>query len=214
MAASLDFSFLKGLGGSAGSLLTSVLWGIGIISALAIIGYYVFKWWKNLTFYSTPVTLTRILENGTEKNILGLKGGEFWNNGIRDFKIKIPKQRAPHILGYIPDKSKADADGRLHFITLGDGTIWQQYEKIWQVEEIKKGIGENGEEIEYKYTLINKPIPRETKQLTINAIKNWRETIDKSKLTAFSIAIGAFIVMVIAHLVSLYVQTRIKCGTP
>jgi len=80
-------------------------------------------------------------------------------------------------------------------ITSGDKTIWQQVESDW----VLKGHKEEGGEI-YEYDLMQTPITRETKQITINSIKNWRDTIDKTKLTAYGIAIGAFIIMVIAHL--------------
>ena len=142
-----------------------------------------------------------------EKTRYDLRGGVFWNNGIRDFRVKIPRAK-DHILGYIPDFAKSrSTDGRIHFITSGDATAWQQVESKWVLKEEKEEDGKT-----FEYDLINKPVSRETKQVTVNSIKNWKETIDKSKLTAFTIAIGAFIIMVIAHLISLYIQTKIKCG--
>ena len=193
----------SGVGGFMQTALISVI-GLSIIGVL---GWIIWKWWKNLSFYTTPITLTRLMDNGMEKTMYNLKGGVFWNQGIKDFKIKIPKVRKPHILGYIPDLSKSTSvDGRIHFITSGDSMDWQQVENRWELKE-QRGEGA----AMFEYDLVNKPVPRETKQVTVNSIKNWRETIDKSKLTAFSIAIGAFIIMVIAHLVSLYIQTKIKC---
>jgi len=195
----------SGVGGFLQTAMVSIV-GIVFIGVLAFFGY---RYWKNLTFYKTPISLTRLMENGMEKTIYNLRGGVFWNKGIKDFKIKIPKSK-PHILGYIPDFSKSTAtDGRIHFITSGDSMDWQQVENRWELKEQK----EVGDKL-FEYDLVNKPVPRETKQVTVNSIKNWRETIDKSKLTAFTIAIGAFIIMTIAHLVSLYIQTKIKCGTP
>ena len=193
----------SGVGGFLQTAMISII-GIVIIGIVAFFGY---RYWKNLTFYTTPISLTRLMENGMEKTIYNLRGGVFWNKGIKDFKIKIPKSK-PHILGYIPDFSKSTAtDGRIHFITSGDSMDWQQVENRWELKEQK----EVGDKL-FEYDLVNKPVPRETKQVTVNSIKNWRETIDKSKLTAFTIAIGAFIIMTIAHLVSLYIQTKIKCG--
>lgn len=182
--------------------------GIGMFIIIGVIGWYGFKWYRNVAFYKTPVTLTILNENGTEKSRNDLRGGVFWNKGIRDFKIKIPKAK-PHILGYIPDYAKADGDGRLKFITFGDRTVWQQYETKWVLKGVKKDTDGNL----FEYDLVNIPVPRETKQTTINSIKNWRDTIDKAKLTAFGIAIGAFVIMVIAHLISLFIQTKIRCGT-
>jgi hypothetical protein len=213
------FDGLKGTFGGAFSgsfattkgIATALFWGMLIFVAIGIIGWYFWKKYQELTFYTTPINLTILMENGMEKTRFDLKGGAFWNKGIRDFKIKIPKQRKPHILGYIPDFSKSGyTDGRLHFITSGDRTIWQQVESGWILNE--KRTDKEGNI--FKYDLFMKPIPREIKQITINSIKNWRDTVDKSKLTAFGIAIGAFIIMVIAHLVSLYIQTRIRCPAP
>lgn len=195
--------------GTAGSIAMSAIYGIGIFLVVGVIGYFIYKGYKNKSAYPTPITLVRIMDNGMEKVRHDLKGGIFWNHGIKDFKIKVPKQWKPQILGYIPDLSKSTStDGRLKFITFGDGTIWQQFEEKW----VLKGKGKDDEGNEFEYDLIKIPISRETKQVTVNSIKNWRDTVDKSKLTAFGIAIGAFIIMVIAHLISLYIQTKIKCG--
>ena len=198
-----------GLGSTVSKTSSMFFWGLGILIVIGIFGYFAFRWYKNLTFYKTPVSLTVIMENGTDKTRNDLRGGVFWNRGIRDFKIKIPKSK-PHVLGYMPDFEKSDAEGRLKFITTGDRTIWQQYESRWQL----KDEAEDEEGNIFNYDLINKPVARETKQVTINSIKNWRDTIDRQKITAYTIAIGAFVIMVIAHLISLYIQTKIKCGAP
>lgn len=193
----------SGVGGFLGTAVVSIV-GFSIIGLVAFFGW---KWWRNLSLYNTPVTLTKLMDNGMEKTRYDLRGGVFWNNGIRDFRVKIPKAK-PHILGYIPDFSKSMAtDGRIQFITSGDATAWQQVESQWVTKEEREVNGKT-----FQYDLINKPVARETKQVTINSIKHWKETIDKSKLTAFTIAIGAFLIMVIAHLVSLYIQTKVKCG--
>ena len=211
--ADLNFGALGGsfsglFSGVGGFLQTAMISIVGIV-IIGIVSFFGYRYWKNLTFYTTPISLTRLMENGMEKTRFDLRGGVFWNKGIKDFKIKIPKTK-PHILGYIPDFSKSTStDGRIQFITSGDSMDWQQVENRWELKE-EKEVGDKM----FLYDLVNKPVPRETKQVTVNSIKNWRETIDKSKLTAFSIAIGAFIIMTIAHLVSLYIQTKIKCGTP
>lgn len=208
--------FLQGLNlGQIGSGLTKGLakgantffLGIGALIAIAFIGWMIYRWYSKLVFFKTPCSLTVILDNGTEKTRNDLMGGVFMNNGIRDFKIKIPKTKKPHILGYMPDFAKADADGRIKFITTGDRTIWQQYESKWKLKDKFVKDGKT-----FEYDLINVPVPRETKQVTVNSIKNWRETIDKKKLTIGAMMIGGFIIMVIAHLVSLFIQTKIKCG--
>ena len=193
---------IKGLG--------YLVWGILGLLISGFISWYLYKKYQNLTIFKTPCSLTILMENGTEKTRHDLRGGVFMNNNIKDFKIKIPKSRQPHVLGYMPDFSLADADGRLHFITSasGDRTIWQQLKKSYQLRE--KVADETGNI--YEYDLISTPVPRETKQITVNAIAGWREMIDKKKLTAGAMMIGGFIIMVIAHLISLYIQTKIKCA--
>lgn len=201
----------SGAGGQIKNIVSKFLWGFFILFVVGVIAYFIYKSYKNKTFYTTPVTLTVLTDNGMEKTRYDLKGGMFWNKGIKDFKVKAPKRYNPHILGYVPDLSMSNStDGRIHFITYGDNTIWQQVRSGWNLR--KEGVDEEGKV--FMYDLIQEPIPRETKQVTINSIRNWRDTVDKTKLTAFGIAIGAFIVMVIAHLISLFIQTRIKCGTP
>ena len=201
----------SGAGGQLKNIMTKFLWGFAILLVVGVIAYFIYKWYKDKTFYTTPVSLTVLMDNGMEKTRNDLKGGIFLNRGVKDFKIKAPRKHKKHILGYIPDLSKSNfTDGRVHFITSGDQTIWQQVESKW----ILKGEGVNVDGSKFEYDLIKTPITRETKQITINSIKNWRDTIDKTKLTAFGIAIGAFIIMVIAHLISLFIQTRLKCGTP
>lgn len=201
----------SGAGGQLKAIGTKFLWGFGILLVVGVIAYFVYKWYKNKTLYTTPVSLTVLMDNGMEKTRSDLRGGKFTNKGIQDFKIKAPKKRKKHILGYIPDLSKSNfTDGRLHFITSGDQTIWQQVDSKWVLKGEKIDTDGNT----FEYDLVKTPISRETKQITINSIKNWRDTIDKTKLTAYGIAIGAFIIMVIAHLISLFIQTKLKCGGP
>ena len=160
-------------------------------------------------------------ENGTKKTNAGLKGGKFINNsGVWDFKIKIPKQRRKKELGYMPNFSKADSDGTLHFITSGDGTIWLQVDEKLSITGKEQERGADGTLLYDKegkplmidsYSLIINPVRTDVKQSTVNSLRNWREMVSKNKLTVFGIAIGAFLIMVIAHLISLYIQTKIKC---
>lgn len=180
-----------------------------ILIVVGIIGFFGLRWYKKLTFFKTPISLTILMENGMEKTRHDLRGGPFMNKGLRDFKVRIPRQKKPHIMGYMPDFSKSPStDGRLYFITSGDRTIWQQYESSWVLKEQRTDKDKNT----FEYDLLKKPVPREIKQITINAIKNWRDTVSKEKITAFGIAIGAFIIMVIAHLISLFIQTKIRCA--
>jgi len=206
-----------GIGGTVTSMLYMGFWSIMILSVVGVVGYFLYKGWKNKTLYVYPITLTHLYDNGTQKDRHDLRGGKFLNKrNVWDFKIKIPRQRAGKELGFMPDFSKADSDGRICFITSGDGTTWQQYEKIIQSVEIKvepyqdeKGKWHDRQVV---YQMLVKPVPIEDKIFTVNSIKSWRETVDKSKITTIGLVIGGFIIMVIAHLISLYIQTKIKCG--
>jgi hypothetical protein len=237
---------------TAGNVFYYVLIGLGVILVVGLVMWWLISKWRNKVTYITPVRLIRYLENGTKKEMNGLKGGKVQKGGIANFRIKIPKKFKKHDLGYIPDYSKADADGRLTFLVIGDGTLWQQLEETLQetekvstnlteeqIEEVKKHFAEQimqrypnlaeeqqekifndsiekwiGENSYREKKLIMKPIPTDIKTVTVNNLQGWRAVLDKQKLTAFGIAIGGFIIMVIAHLISLYVQTKIKCPTP
>lgn len=204
-----DITGKIGTGLSKGA--STFFWGLAVLIGVTILGVVIYRGYKNKVSYKTPCWLTIIMENGTEKTRTDLRGGIFMDNNIRNFKINIPGTREAHVLGYMPDFSKADANGVLRFVTAGDSdrTIWQQYDSRWQL----KGKAVDKEGKTFEYDLINKPVSRETKAATVNSIKNWRETIDKKKLTLGAMMIGGFIIMAIAHLISLFIQARLRCGT-
>lgn len=199
----------KGAGAKIGSVLSKFLWGIGILLVVGVIVFLVYRAYKNKAIYKTPITLTILMENGMEKTRHDLMGGMFVNNGIKDFKVKAPKKYKAFILGYIPDFSKTNSiDGRLHFTTRGDQMLWQQVESHWVLDKTIEDEAGN----KYRYSLLSEPIPRETKQSALNSMRDWKETVDKQKITTFTIMIIGFVIMVIAHLISLFIQTKIKCG--
>jgi len=251
----LDQSHLGEVAKTTGSVLVKALiWG-GIILIVGAIVAMIIIIVRNKKIYSMPVRLDRLLDNGTKKELNGLKGGKIKQRGVFNFVVKVSPFKK-HNLGYMPDFSKTDADNRLVFLSVGDGTLWQQMEeKIMKTEKITLNLTD--EEIEtqrkaysayvdsaeefhgkskkekeelikaaiadfveknkiktYEYSLIMKPIKTEVKTATLNAMKSWTDILDKNKLKVFTIAIGAFIIMVIAHLVSLYIQTKIRCPTP
>jgi len=194
----------------AGTIQTTAMWGIiGIvIIALGIWWYYSVKDNKALKY---PVTLRVRRSNGTKVRY-DLKGGIFsGKNGIKEFRVKFPKQMKKFVLGYMPDFSLADGTDRLSFLQEGDATLWQQVKEELITE--KTVVDENGKEIGI-YKLLIEPIPTDTKTTTYNNLQNTRELMDMKKITAFGITILGFVIMVIAHLISLYIQTKIKCGTP
>lgn len=208
---------------SIGSAFTTVFWTIMIFAGTGLLGWWLWRSHKNKTTYTYPITLTTYYDNGTSKTKYGLRGEKFVNNaGIHDFRIKIPKSFKKKDLGMTPDFSKADADDTIHFITSGDGSIWQQVEKKLEVSEQVQKLDENGKPmfddegnpiLDDNYSIVFKPIGADIKLTTVNALKNWSEIVNKNKLTAMTISFVIFIIMVIAHLISLYIQTK-ACPTP
>lgn len=189
--------------------MTVLTWTLGVIAVIALL------WWgivyfRNKKIYTTPViVLKRVGLNF--KKVSGLKGGLVpGSSGVKDFMIKIPGSFRKKNLGYIPEFSFADADGSLTFIQEGDGAIWQQCKEKLITTIVEKG--EDGKE--QTYSLLIEPIPTDVKTVTYNNMMGVRSLIDAKKLTAFGITIIGFIIMVIAHLVSLWIQTKIRCGTP
>lgn len=200
--------------GSIISIVSTGLWGVGIILVLCVLGFFIYRHYKNKVSFKDNVTLTWVFDNGMEKTLFGLKGGKYiGKQGAYEYQIKIPKQIKKKDLGYLPDFSKADADGSLHFVTCGDGTFWQQCEWKTLSKENRDTIDEQGNKVEfYEFQLLKKPIiGSDEKNIMIKDIKNWRDVVAKNKLMQYAIGIGAFIIMVIAHLISLYVQTKVKC---
>jgi len=213
------------LGGiNFGGIFVKAFWGFIIITIVGVICYFGYKSFRNKAFFKTPVKLSMYYENGTKKTLTGLKGGKFVNkSGVWDFKVKIPKQMKCKELGYMPNFSKADSDGTLHFITSGDGTIWLQVNETLNVsgkEQARDSEGkllcsEDGKPLMVdSYSLLINPVRTDVKIATVNSLKNWAEMVNKNKLTVFGIALGSFLIMVIAHLISLYIQTKIKCPLP
>jgi len=207
--------------GNSGGIIYSTIkwgfWGLMVLLVTGLIIFLIYRHFKNKVSYTENVTLTRIMANGTEKTIYGLRGGKYvGKQGAWEYRIKIPKQIKKKDLGYLPDFSKADADGSLHFVTTGDGTYWQQAEQRTVVKEEREILDADGNVIRvYEYELLKKPmIGSDEKNIMIKDIKNWREVIAKNKVTAFAIGLGMFLIMVIAHLISLYIQTKIRCPLP
>lgn len=249
------FSFLKGAGATASNVFLKAMIWFGVILVVGLIVLMIVISIRNKKVYCQPVRLLRILENGTKKEMNGLRGGKVRRKGVFTFEVKIPWKFKKHDLGYMPDMTRTDADNRLVFISVGDGTLWQQcYEEIKQTERVTIELTQEQIEsqrkafVEYieldeqfksktrkekeklvhdtmkewfeknqkrvmEYNLIMTPIKTEVKTATLNSLKSWQEVLDRNKIKVFTIAIGAFIIMVIAHLISLYIQTKIKCPT-
>lgn len=184
---------------------------VGVI-ILCIVGFFVYKRYKNKATYTNKITLTQRFENGTSRTISGMMGGKYVSpSGVWDFKIKIPKQFKNKSLGYVPDFSLADSDGTLHFLTVGDGTIWQQVE--WVVKTKEVAVDEQGNVI-YENNLIMLPIRTDVKQVTVNSIKSFGDMVNGSRLKVVGMALGAIAVVAIASVIMVYVLTKVKCNVP
>ena len=187
---------------------------ISIIVGVVVIGLIVWLVLKvrNKNTYRYPVTLIVRRANGTKTNF-GLKGGLITKrSGVKDFKIIIPGTSKKKNLGYVPDFSFAEQDDRLTFIQEGDSTIWQQCKQELVTEKVL--VDDQGNTIDIQKLLIE-PIPTDIKTVTFNNLNAAKEVLDMKKLTAYGITILGFVIMVIAHLISLYIQTKIKCpATP
>lgn len=198
--------------GVVNSLIATIFWSMLILVVVGLILWFVVSQFKNKNSFPVKVTLTTLQNNGTMNTRSDLHGGKFVNkSGTFDFRVKIPRTFKKKELGYMPDFSLADADGTIHFITAGDGTLWQQVERKLVASEIKEVLTDDGTVEQQQYSLLLKPIPTDIKTVTVNSIRGFKEVVNKNKLTVYAIAIGAFVIMVIAHLISLYIQTKVKC---
>ena len=192
----------------AGTMQTVALWAVTGIIVIAL-GIWIYMGIKNKAIYKYPITLRVRRENGTKVRFDLLGGIVSGKNGIKSFMIKIPRVRKKFDLGYIPDFSKADSSDRLSFLQEGDATLWQQTKEELILE--KTIVNEKGEKVGV-YTLLIEPIPTDIKTATYNNLQSVRELMDAKKMSLYGITIIGFIIMVVAHLISLYIQTKIKCG--
>lgn len=152
MVALSDFNPFSGasLGGVMGKFLMYGFWTVLICGILLYVFFYI----KNKRFYKTPVSLIIMEQNKTWKERADLRGGVTKRrDGVMDFKVKIPGQRAKKSLGYVPDYSKADSSGRLTFMRIGDGMLWQQINRKLVLE---KDIEQVVQEVWYRNLSNNK----------------------------------------------------------
>lgn len=190
-----------------GTVQTAIIWLL-VTTAIIGVGIWFYVSNRNKAIYKYPITLRVRREGGTKVRYDIMGGIVEGKNGVKEFKCKIPKRFKKFTLGYMPDFSLADSSDRLSFIQEGDSTSWQQVKEELILEKVI--VDETGKEVGV-YKLLIEPIPTDTKTTTYNNLQNTRELMDMKKLTAWGVSIIAFIIMVIAHLVSLYIQTKIKC---
>lgn len=166
--------------GVLGTILNVSMVLVIFIIIAAIIGWIVYAYTQR-GIYKYPVTVTNVRENGSTKETSGLKGGLVkGRGGIANFKIKIPKKFKKKSLGYVPDFSLADSDSRLHFIQIGDGTLWQQiHRKITYEKEVEVPPSEQEQKAASDYIIgeiekQHKDQPNEFKsQIYEKSMENW-----------------------------------------
>ena len=192
----------------------TLLGGTLFLVIFAVLAIGVWIWIKGKLKYKTPITAIIPKENGGFKQITNLKGGLVkTRKGIVDFEIKLPKKLKKKRLGYMPDLSLAGADDRLTFLVVGDGMVWQQCKQTL-IEDGKTKVQVKNEDtgkietIEVPYKLVIEPIPTDIKTITINNIHNVENLLEANKLKATTIAIGAFILMVLIHALFLFLTTN------
>jgi len=187
---------------------------IGALICMVVIGVLVWLFIsiKNKKTYKYPITLRVRREGGLKVRFDLLGGIVTGNKGIKEFKIKIPGNNKKVTLGYMPDFSLADKSDRLSFIQEGDATLWQQVKEELLMDKYIEIETPDGNKQVAIYKLLIEPIPTDIKTTTYNNMQQTRELMDIKKLTAFSISLLAFVIMVVAHLISLWLQTKIKCG--
>lgn len=196
-----------------GVLQTVAIWTVMVIVVIGLIVWAIIAI-KNKKTYIYHVTLRVRRSNGTKVRHDLMGGIVQGRNGIKDFKIQIPGVYGKKSLGYIPDFSLADSSDRISFLQEGDATNWQQTKEELVTDRLVEYEDSEGKKQYYTQKLLIEPIPTDTKTTTYNNLQQTRDLLDLKKLTAFGITIIGFIIMVVAHLISLYIQTKIKCGIP
>lgn len=194
-----DLGFGNMFSGLSGGLIMQVLI-YGVVGAVVflIILLSLFIYIRDKLKYKIPVTAIMPKQSGGFKEITALKGGSVkTRKGVSDFEIKIPFKWRKKKLGYMPNLSLSSADDRLYFLVVGDGVIWQQCLKYLE------GDKDTGE-----IKIMIEPIPIDMKTITINNLHDIENMQEANKLRATSIAIGAFLLMVIIHAVFLYVKFK------
>lgn len=214
MGALSDLGFGNILGGfNGGSFVSQLVIGAIAMIFLTGVGVIVFVWIRDKMVYKYPVSLIAKKENGGHKRRDDLRGGLVkGRSGVADFSIKIPKKFKKKKLGFVPDFSLANSEDRLSFITSGDGVIWQQcQEHILEDEEYEiKVLNKKGQEEtrKLKSRLLIEPIPTDIKTITINNIHAAENLLESNKLKAASIAIGAFVLMVLVQIIFLFLVNK------
>lgn len=209
-----DFSGFMNAVGSVnwGSVGLNLLLGTAIMVMAAGFAIWAYISYQNKMIFKTPVQLIQLRSNGTYKKRKGLMGGLIkQRNGVTDFVVKVPRQFRKKNLGYVPDFSLSNADDELTFITSGDNMIWQQCKETLITEKQVEIDVEKEGKIEKRTilaSLIIEPIPTDVKHITINNIHQAESVLEGNKLKVATLAIGAFLLMVIVQIIFLFMTSR------
>lgn len=191
------------------SLFTNLLVGTASIIAIAIFVVVTLIWLKNKMTFVYPVSLIRVHANGSHQRRDDLRGGLVkQKNGVQDFVVKFPKQIKKKKLGLVPDLSLSDSKGRLVFITVGDGMVWQQAMEKVVTEKNIEIMDEEGKIKTITQGLLIEPIPTDIKTITINNIHAVENLMEANKLKASAILVGGFVLMVFVQIIFLFLQSK------
>lgn len=195
-----------------GALFSNIMIGLIFIVVTGAVAVWLFFYFRNKSTFKTPISVILLSENGVHKRRDDIKGGMMkQKHGVMDFVLKVPKQMKKKKLGYVPDFSKADGNGRLVFISVGDGMVLQQcVEKLITEKETTMEIEKEGkkETITVPYSLIVEPIPTDIKTITINNLHSVENLMDSQRFKAATIAIGAFVLMVFVQIIFLFLTSK------
>lgn len=192
-----------------GSLLTNLLLGTTVIVCLTIFIVCLLMYLKNKFTFCYPVSLIRVHANGSHSRRDDLRGGLVkQKNGVQDFVVKMPRQFKKKKLGLVPDFSLTDSKGRIVFITVGDGMVWQQgMEKVITEKVIEIDDGE-GNLKQLTQGLLIEPIPTDVKTITINNIHEVDNLMEANRLKAAAILVGGFVLMVLVQIIFLFLTSK------
>lgn len=194
-----------------GGMVYKLVGGILVMVVVAAIAVWMFFLIRDKKVYKNPVTIIELRENGLIKEYKGFRGGLVQlHTGVTDYQIKAGFKRRN--LGYIPDFSLADASDELTFLKSGDAKVLQQVKKyLIKEKELEVDVKDSDGKVsrqKINYSLVVEPIPTDVKTVTINNIHSVDMLMDKNKLTAMKISIGAFILMVFVQVLFLFLTSK------
>jgi hypothetical protein len=109
------------------------------------------------------------------------------------------------MLGYMPNFAYTDADNTLKFVQRGD---MNQMQQIHEVLVRRKTVVDAETGYEKEVILLQEPIPTQRLIAAKNGIMMTDDLLGKNRLTAWVITIIAFLIMVVAQIIFLYITRK------